>query len=1476
MKLLLSLASLLLLSFSSWAQATIPYSESFETEGAVSNGGNRYTVVFTPAPTSSLSTQYFTRATNATVPGFANQIGNSGVGLPNGNYFWACEGVQGPFSTLLRQPGTVTLQGITIGSYSNLEVTLAMADARYSSGNRSTAAATDSVKVQYSYNNVNFRTIGYFSGYDLLNFNNWRKGGASNSNSADDLTTSLREFTFSIGTPPAGATTLYVRVEAKYLGSSKEIAFDNIQVTGTAQTVAPPALGGAGSTFAYAEGGAPIQIASSLTATNPSNTTLSGATVQLQAGAGILSTDDVLSFTAVSGSGITGNYNSATRALTFSGTSSTANYQAILRSVTYVNSDIYNATPGTRRADFTVVDGARTSSSVSQNINVTASLNAPALLPYTESFEGSPNAEGTLYSSNSFNQLSQAFTQTAQNPIPAVGSTTFTNIEQAGYWYAEGTKATINTTIGKGVLQLRPVNATGFRNLHFTWRLGRGGNNYQTSDFVRLYYDRNDGAGLQLFGAFYGNGTDLRRDTNLDGTADASGTQITAALQDIDFTLPTSLDNRADIDFIVEVANDGGKELAFDYIRITGVSNQPPVINAQTFSIAENSANNTVVGTVVASDPDAGQTLTYAITAGNTGGAFSINSSTGQIRVANSALLDFETTPSFALTVQVTDNAPSPMRASNTVTISLTNVNEAPAVPVDIDPTANAVAENSANGTAVGITASSTDLDAGATLTYSLTNNAGGRFAINASTGVVTVANGALLDYETNTSHTITIQVSDGALTNSQSFVIQVTDVPNAAYVNSTTEQLTRGVVAGATSQAILRIPVVMNANSDEPLSATSLTFTTAGTTVLTNVAVARIYYTGTSSTFATTTLFGSVMAPGSGATVVSGNQVLQPSTNYFWLAYDVAPTAAVGNLLDGTLPALTVGGSSRTPTVTAPAGARPIVDVSDVAGRALSFNGAASGYVDLGANNPNLVLGQQYSIELWVKPAAASGNVLRGVLGNDPGTVGQRSPYISISENNQVETGYGNGSTTIATGTSNNAITTGQWNQIVATYNGTNLSLYINGSLASQVQGNGSPVNTAVRYLGTLTSSATTFFKGEVDEVALWTRALALNEIRLRRHVLLGGSDDGLASYLQLNEASGNVQDLISGASGPLTGAGVSRVASTAPVSMGTSNLQTVTSSGNVAFTGTGVAINFTGVSSTFTTTVARLNGSPQGTQPSGPARYYNQAYWVINKYDAGSFTSAAVTYSLNPTATAISTADAASPSTTLRLLKRASNSDGSFDAPIAATAASRPLGTVTFNLTSFSQTVVGTLGNSPLPVELTRFTAKRQGDAGLLRWATASEKNSAYFVVESSLNGRDFQALGQVPSQGNSTQMQAYQFVDAKLARYGAKEVFYRLQQVDQDGTIAYSPVRTLSLPTVAGSAQLLAYPNPAHDKVQVLLTGGATAPLELFDAVGRLVRTQPVSASEMETALSLTGLPTGVYVLRCGPLSLRLNVD
>ncbi len=95
------------------------------------------------------------------------------------------------------------------------------------------------------------------------------------------------------------------------------------------------------------------------------------------------------------------------------------------------------------------------------------------------------------------------------------------------------------------------------------------------------------------------------------------------------------------------------------------------------------------------------------------------------------------------------------------------------------------VNENSSNGTVVG-TVTALDPDAGDVFTYALTDNAGGRFAINATTGQVSVANGSLLDFEATTGHTISVQVTDAAgATTTQQLTVTVGDVAEARTLTS-------------------------------------------------------------------------------------------------------------------------------------------------------------------------------------------------------------------------------------------------------------------------------------------------------------------------------------------------------------------------------------------------------------------------------------------------------------------------------------------------------------------------------------------------------------------------------------------------------------------------------------------------------------------------------------------------------------------
>jgi VCBS repeat-containing protein len=234
----------------------------------------------------------------------------------------------------------------------------------------------------------------------------------------------------------------------------------------------------------------------------------------------------------------------------------------------------------------------------------------------------------------------------------------------------------------------------------------------------------------------------------------------------------------------VQVTDSGSQSGTATITINVGNLNEAPLVHPATFTLNENSPNGTAVGTVTFTDPDAGQAHTFAITAGNTAGAFAIDPTTGQITVANSSALDFETNPSFSLTVQVTDDGSPVLSGTATVTINLADISEPPVV----NPATFTVAENSPNGTVVG-TVTFTDSDASQTHVFSiLGGNTGGAFAIDPSTGTITVANGAALDFETTPAFSLTVQVTDsGSQSGTATVTINVSDLNEAPVVHPAT-----------------------------------------------------------------------------------------------------------------------------------------------------------------------------------------------------------------------------------------------------------------------------------------------------------------------------------------------------------------------------------------------------------------------------------------------------------------------------------------------------------------------------------------------------------------------------------------------------------------------------------------------------------------------------------------------------------------
>ncbi len=208
--------------------------------------------------------------------------------------------------------------------------------------------------------------------------------------------------------------------------------------------------------------------------------------------------------------------------------------------------------------------------------------------------------------------------------------------------------------------------------------------------------------------------------------------------------------------------------------NIVGWNVAPSDVTLTSSTVAENASAGTVVGTALPTDPDPNETFSFELT-DDANGCFEIDAATGEIRVAEGAVLDHEAVPQHLVTVKVTDSAG--FEYEETLTIGVGDVNEA---IEDLVFSGTTVAENAPAGTVVG-TASASDPDAGDTLQFALSDDADGRFAIDADTGQIVVAEGASLDHEAGTSHTVTVKVTDAAGHElEESFTIGVGDVNEA------------------------------------------------------------------------------------------------------------------------------------------------------------------------------------------------------------------------------------------------------------------------------------------------------------------------------------------------------------------------------------------------------------------------------------------------------------------------------------------------------------------------------------------------------------------------------------------------------------------------------------------------------------------------------------------------------------------------
>ncbi len=258
---------------------------------------------------------------------------------------------------------------------------------------------------------------------------------------------------------------------------------------------------------------------------------------------------------------------------------------------------------------------------------------------------------------------------------------------------------------------------------------------------------------------------------------------LNAITGDVKYNNSSPWDFETNIPIVVDVEVSDSLSIpgkAVKSLTITPVDvNEPPVIQAATFTLPENSPASTPVGTVFASDPDAGLAgqFTFSLGITNPIGAFSINANTGAITVLSSAGLDYETKSTILVPVIATDKGNSPQSSTRTIAVNLTDINEPPS---NIQ-FANVVSvpENASTFNPIIVAAIVVVDDALGTNTLALSGPDASAFSI--ANGVLRLNSGTTLDFETKPKFIVVVSADDPSVGStpdvSATFTLQITDI---------------------------------------------------------------------------------------------------------------------------------------------------------------------------------------------------------------------------------------------------------------------------------------------------------------------------------------------------------------------------------------------------------------------------------------------------------------------------------------------------------------------------------------------------------------------------------------------------------------------------------------------------------------------------------------------------------------------------
>jgi hypothetical protein len=221
---------------------------------------------------------------------------------------------------------------------------------------------------------------------------------------------------------------------------------------------------------------------------------------------------------------------------------------------------------------------------------------------------------------------------------------------------------------------------------------------------------------------------------------------------------------------------------------------------------------------------------------------------------------------------------------------------------------------------------------------------------------------------------------------------------------------------------------------------------------------------------------------------------------------------------------------------------------------------------------------------------------------------------------------------------------------------------------------------------------------------------------------------------------------------------------------------------------------------------------------------------YWILNRTLGTSNVSVSLTWSANNSSTCVI-------NDFLQMTTAKYDGTNWVDVGNNSITGSFTTGTITSNtVTSFSPFALGSLDPilNPLPVELLYFDAKNDDDDNvLINWATATEINNDYFVIERAGKNLVFEPIETFDGSGNSTQMITYSMLDTRPL---LGENYYRLKQIDYNGDFTYSEIKyVFNKSNKSGFAATV-----LNDQIEVLLSSLTKGKFDIIDITGKIIFT------------------------------------